>query len=321
VSGAQPQRRILIVDDQPANVHVLAEALREQYQLYVATSGPRAIALAAGGGVDLVLLDVMMPGMDGFEVCRRLKGDERTRKIPVIFVTALGDVDDETRGFDVGGVDYIAKPISPPVVRARVRTHLELKEARDLLEELASVDSLTGIGNRRQFDARLSNEWRRAVRTGIWLSLAILDVDDFKKFNDRYGHSKGDECLRAIALALAATCRRPSDLAARYGGEEFAFVLPETDSPGARTLMREVLGRVERLGIEHLASTCASHVSVSLGVVSLKPFEPEGATSVLEIADRLLYEAKAAGRRQGFHLDLVTGSKEALRAGEGGLGS
>jgi len=308
-------RRLLLVDDQPANVHVLAQALQGPYELLVATSGPRALELARGG-VDLVLLDVQMPGMDGLEVCRRLKEDDATRGIPVIFVTALGDVEDETRGFDVGGVDYITKPVSPPIVRARVRTHLELKETRDLLAELASVDALTGIANRRRFDARLEEEWRRALRGAKWLTIALLDIDSFKSFNDRYGHARGDACLRAVAQALEASCRRPTDLAARYGGEEFALVLAETDAEAARGRILDVLSRVEGLHIEHGGSAHAPHVSVSAGAVSLVPRDGLEPAAQLARADALLYEAKESGRRHGRHVDLTTGTATRIAAAQ-----
>ncbi|HEX8152240.1 MAG TPA: response regulator, partial [Thermoanaerobaculia bacterium] len=158
------RQRLLIVDDQPANIRVMAEALHDQYELLFATSGAKALEIASTGGVELVLLDVVMPELDGFEVCRRLKSDAATSRIPVIFVTAREEVGDEARGFNVGGVDYITKPIQPPIVRARVRTHLELKRTHDLLESLASVDALTGIANRRRFDAVLADEWKRAQR-------------------------------------------------------------------------------------------------------------------------------------------------------------
>ena len=305
-------RRILIVDDQPGNVRVLGEALREGYELFFATTGQRALELAAQGGIHLVLLDVMMPGMDGFEVCRRLQEDERTREIPVVFVTALGEVDDEARGFEVGGVDYITKPISPPIVRARVRTHIELKEARDRLFELASVDGLTGVANRRQLDASLEREWRRAQRHAHWLSVALVDVDYFKRFNDRYGHARGDDCLRAVAQALAGSSRRPPDLVARYGGEEFALVLPQTDPEGARALVAAMLERVDALAIEHVDSDCSAHVSASVGAVSLVPAEGQRPADVLEQADRLLYEAKKGGRHQGVHKDLATDTRQEI---------
>jgi diguanylate cyclase (GGDEF)-like protein len=301
---AAPRRGVLIVDDQPANVRVLAETLRDRYELYFATSGPAALARAAAGGIDLVLLDVEMPGMDGFSVCRALKADERTRDVPVIFVTALDEIADEARGFEAGGVDYITKPISPAIVVARVRTHVELKEARDLLAQMALVDALTGVANRRRFDACLEHEWRRAARGRHALSVALLDIDHFKAFNDRYGHAQGDQCLAAVARALAAACRRPADLVARYGGEEFAIVLPDTEREGACALGVRALGRVRDLGILHEASPSAGHVMVSLGMVSLVPRDDQDPRDALQKADALLYQAKAAGRGQGIHRDL-----------------
>ncbi|MEO6324306.1 MAG: diguanylate cyclase [Thermoanaerobaculia bacterium] len=312
--AARKRHRLLLVDDQPGNVQLLAEVLAEGFELHGATSGPRALELAARERIDLVLLDVMMPGMDGFEVCRRLKADERTRGIPVIFVTSLGEVQDETAGFEAGGVDYITKPISPPVVRARVRTHIALKEARDRLEELALVDGLTGVANRRRFEECLESEWRRAQRNRHWLSLALLDIDHFKGFNDRYGHAQGDECLRAVAQALATVCRRPSDLFARYGGEEFALVLPETAAEGAQAALLLGIGRVAELAIAHDSSSCDAKVSVSLGAVSLIPAEGDDPKACLERVDRLLYDAKRDGRRHGLHQDLVTGIRVRIPA-------
>jgi diguanylate cyclase (GGDEF)-like protein len=310
VTNARP--RLLIVDDQPVNIHVMAEALREGHELFFATSGARALEIVHQQSIELVLLDVVMPEIDGFEVCRRLKADAQTRGIPVIFVTAREEVADEARGFDVGAVDYIAKPIRPAVVRARVRTHVELKRARDLLETIASIDALTGIANRRRFDACLDAEWQRAVRGGSSFSLAILDVDYFKNFNDTYGHARGDDCLRAIAQTLTSVARRPGDLVARYGGEEFGIVLPDADPEAATALMRRILQTVAGLGIEHQGSACHRHVSVSGGAVSLFASETQNASSVLEAADGLLYEAKKHGRNQIIHLELAHGRKQRI---------
>jgi diguanylate cyclase (GGDEF)-like protein len=300
---------VLVVDDKPDNVLMLAEMLRKEYQVVSAEDGARAIELARSGEVDLVLLDVVMPGMDGLAVCRSLKSNERTRRIPVIFVTALGEVKDETSGFEAGGVDYITKPITPAVVQARVRTHLGLKAAQDRLAALASVDALTGIANRRRFDSCLLEEWRRAIRSGHWLSLALLDIDHFKDFNDRHGHAQGDECLRQVARALAASCRRPADLAARYGGEEFALVLPETDSAGACSRVAAALARVHALKTGSRGVPLPARVTLSAGVVSLRPSAKDHLGPTLEQVDRLLYEAKQGGREHGVHLDLVTGTK------------
>jgi diguanylate cyclase (GGDEF)-like protein len=219
-------------------------------------------------------------------------------------VTARGEVADETRGFDVGGVDYITKPISPPVVRARVRTHLELKENRDLLAELASRDGLTGAVNRRGFDAALAREWRRARRAAEPLTLVMLDIDHFKLYNDRYGHARGDDCLRAVAELLQDVCRRPGDVVARYGGEEFALVLPGIGGEGARSLTTAVWDRLSEHAMEHAASPTAPVVTLSGGAVSHRPGNDREPRWLIERADRLLYAAKQAGRARVVHGDL-----------------
>jgi diguanylate cyclase (GGDEF)-like protein len=304
---------VLIVDDQPANVRLMAEALKGEYELRFATSGAAAIEVAASGGVDLILLDVVMPELDGFEVCRRLKADERTSGIPVIFVTAREETEDETTGFDAGGVDYITKPAKPAIVRARVRTHLELKQSRDLLAHLAMVDPLTGIPNRRRFDTMLQIEWSRAARNQRWLSLAILDVDYFKRFNDTYGHARGDECLRAIAATASVLARRPGEIAARIGGEEFALILPDTDAGAMRDLMAGLLERVHELSIEHAGSDVAKNVTVSIGAVTLLPEREESPSDAVRIADQMLYQAKESGRAHCVHHDLRNDVKLRIR--------
>jgi len=306
------KHRLLIVDDQSANIRVMAEVLRDEYELYFATTGVKALEVATANDIELVLLDVVMPDLDGFEVCRRLKTDERTSRIPVIFVTAREEMSDEERGFDCGAVDYITKPIRPPIVRARVRTHLELKEARDLLESMASIDGLTAIANRRRFDVVLGQEWKRAVRSGSPISLAMIDVDEFKKFNDSYGHARGDDCLRAVAGVLQSITRRPPDLAARYGGEEFAIVLPDTDAEAMPLLLARLLERVRELGIAHARSSCSDRVTVSAGAVSLIPQRDSDPSSAIEAADRLLYEVKRGGRNHAVHADLTRGTKQRI---------
>jgi diguanylate cyclase (GGDEF)-like protein len=290
--------KLLIVDDQPANIRVMAEALRDDYELFFATNGERALEIIAGGAAELVLLDVVMPGLDGFEVCRRMKDDEATSRIPVIFVTAREEVGDEERGFDLGAVDYITKPIQPPIVRARVRTHIELKRARDLLESLASIDAVTTIANRRRFDSSLETEWKRCARSHSPLTVAIADVDHFKSFNDTYGHMRGDECLRAVALAIRSVARRPGDLAARYGGEEFAVVLPETDAAAARAIMESMLEAVRALHVVHSGSSCADFVTISAGVATIVPSMEMSPSVIVLPADAALYEAKQSGRNR-----------------------
>ncbi len=298
-----PLSRVLIVDDRPANVQALAEALGKDYELLVAESARRALELAPSA--DLVLLDVRMPDMDGLEVCRRLKAEEATRRIPVIFVTGLEQTEHETRGFEAGAVDYIVKPINPAIVRARVRTHLELKAARDLLERLATMDALTGIANRRRFDDALQEEWRRSMRTSHLLTLAFADIDHFKAFNDRHGHGGGDLCLRRVAEALQRLGRRPGELVARYGGEEFAFLLPDVDLEGARAFVARALHAVAGIEIEGL--TPAGALGVSVGAVTLIPSPLNSLEDALRAADQGLYKAKAAGRGRGLVHDLETG--------------
>ena len=220
--------RLLVVDDQPINIQVMHQIFASKYQVFMATSGQQALDFCHKTPPDLVLLDVVMPGMDGFEVCQALKGEPSTRDIPVIFVTAHTDAAQETRGLDVGAVDFISKPVNPAVVRARVKTQLTLKFQSDLMRKLVFLDGLTGVFNRRYFDQQLAVEVARSSRAKSPLALIMLDVDFFKRFNDHYGHQAGDDCLREIAATLKESLRRPADLVARYGGEEFVCILPDT---------------------------------------------------------------------------------------------
>lgn len=289
---------VLIVDDAPANLAVLTETLRGEFDVRIATSGQEALRLVHEIPPDLVLLDILMPEMDGYEVCRRLKNFPSTRNIPVIFLTAKGDVADETMGLTIGAVDYIVKPVSVPIVQARVRTHVELKRRGDILENLSMRDGLTGIANRRRFDDALIRAWRQAVRNGTSLSLIMADIDHFKDYNDTYGHMAGDECLRAVAQTLEGALKRPGDLAARYGGEEFAVILEETSLSGA-THLAEVMRRgVQELCLEHRGSNVGNTVTVSLGAATAKPRPGQRPESLLCLADHKLYEAKMAGRNR-----------------------
>jgi diguanylate cyclase (GGDEF)-like protein len=291
---------ILIVDDTPTNIQVLAEALRADYRVKVATSGKAALAIAGNPDTrpDLILLDVMMPEMDGYEVCRRLKQAPATQGIPVIFVTARSDVADEELGLNLGAMDYIAKPFHPAIVKARVRNHINLKMKADLLESLALVDGLTGIPNRRRFDEALDSEWKRALRNGTPLALIIADIDCFKAYNDNYGHGAGDQGLKAVAQALADALNRPSDMMARYGGEEFVALMPDTDAEGARLLAERWRTGVAALGMPHAFSCAADHVTISVGYASLGPAQGQSPLELLDLADKMLYHAKNQGRNR-----------------------
>ena len=295
-AGRRP--RLLVVDDQPVNIQALYQAFAADHQVLMATSGEQALALCASQQPDLVLLDVVMPGLDGHEVCRRLQSDAATRDIPVIFVTAHNDEAAETLGLELGAVDFISKPINPKIVRARVRTHLTLKAQSDLLRQWVYIDGLTGVYNRRHFDERLAAEWGRAARCGSPLSVVLLDVDLFKPFNDRHGHQAGDDCLRRVAAALQAGLRRPGDLIARYGGEEFVCLLPDTASAGAVVLAEQLGAAVQALHIEHGNSSVAPVVTVSLGVCSQIANTPGSAADLLRAADAQLYRAKSEGRNR-----------------------
>ncbi len=290
--------RILVVDDQPTNIQTLYQVLKGDYDVAMATDGSQAIDLCQRRPPDLVLLDVVMPGIDGFEVCRRLKTDPATRDVPVIFVTARDSTEDETLGLEVGAVDFIAKPVNPPVVRARVRTHIALKRQADLLRSMAFNDGLTGVANRRWFDERLQVEWLRCRRNKMPLSLILFDLDHFKAYNDRYGHQAGDDCLRAVASAMKSRLGRPADLLARYGGEEFVCLLPETPLEGARAKAEDLGRAVLELAIAHADSPTAPVVTISRGVAMAAPALDGNPGELLQRADEHLYAAKRAGRNR-----------------------
>lgn len=295
----EPLATILVVDDSPENLQVISAVLKEHYKVKVAISGERALALATvPEPPDLILLDVMMPGMDGYEVCTRLKNNPATARIPVLFVSSRDEEEDEARGLSLGAIDYIVKPIRPSIVQARVRNHIELKRSRDLLERLTTQDHLTGISNRRRFDDYLEVEWRRAAREQVPISLISIDIDHFKAFNDHYGHPRGDHCLIHVARSLASCVTRPSDLVARCGGEEFACVLPATDSAGAEKLAEQMRAGILAQCLEHAHSSTHSHVTISLGVATTVPQADEPVQALIDLADAALYEAKSAGRNR-----------------------
>ncbi|MGE5468308.1 MAG: diguanylate cyclase [Ignavibacteria bacterium] len=295
---------VLVIDDSPTSAHQLFALLGSDYDVLVATRGAAGIDLAATQNPDLILLDVVMPELDGYEVCARLKADERTADIPIVFITAHDDEADEARGLSLGAIDYLSKPLRPAIVRARIKNHIELKRNRDLLRRLTTLDPLTGIENRRRFDDCLAKEWSRAAREGHALSLIMIDVDRFKDINDRYGHTFGDQCLKRIATTLRGELQRAADVLTRYGGEEFACVLPGTDLAGAGQLAEHMRSAVETLAIELLPdeatppqdADAALQVTISAGVATALPNAEAPARTLLEAADHALYEAKLAGR-------------------------
>ncbi len=307
--------RLLVVDDDVGTVRLLTSIVQEFGEVFFATSGEDALEMVKEKRPDLMLLDAEMPGMGGFAACKEIKTDPLFADMPILFVTSHSDVDMETKALGLGAVDFITKPISPAIVRARVQTHLSLKQRTDELHRLASVDGLTGIANRRTFDAALDQEWRRACRSKLPLSLLLIDVDHFKLYNDHYGHQAGDDCLRAVAQALAAVPQRPGELVSRYGGEEFTVILPACDQANALKFAEKLRTAVLDLHIPHAASTTAAEVTISLGVASF-PLDCttladqhvtlteaavtclDGAETLTAAADKALYEAKRTGRNR-----------------------
>ncbi|MFZ6770223.1 diguanylate cyclase [Undibacterium sp. Di26W] len=288
--------RVLIVDDQAINIQALYQIFSEDHDVFMATSGQKALEFCRQTPPDLILMDIMMPEMDGLEVCRHLKGDEHTADIPVLFVTAQSDPDEESRALMAGGMDFISKPVNPDVVRARVKTHITLKLQRDLLRKLVYTDALTGLANRRSFDDSFDREWRHCQRYGKSLSILMLDIDYFKKYNDRYGHQEGDQCLAAVAASLQANFGRPHDVVARFGGEEFICLMPECELTGAVSKAENLRHTVMAMAIPHVDSKVAQVVTLSMGVASVVPNDRQSKSALIAAADAKLYEAKHTGR-------------------------
>jgi len=290
---------ILIVDDAPLNVKILAQSLESLYRIKVANNGEEALKISQREQPDLILLDIMMPKIDGFEVCRQLKKNTITRKIPVIFVTTLNAEADEEQGLNLGAIDYITKPFVIPIVKARIRNHIHLKLQADLLESMSLLDALTLIPNRRRFDEALTTEWKQAIRHKTPISLIMIDIDHFKQYNDHYGHGAGDICLQRVAAALAKMIVRPSDLIARYGGEEFVVILPDTNQQAALKVAERLREGIEHLALPHTYSEAATVVTISVGVATQIEIQEYFSPKTLnDAADHALYRAKEGGRNQ-----------------------
>ncbi|MCY7295639.1 GGDEF domain-containing response regulator [Alteromonas sp. a30] len=289
---------ILLVDDEKANLKILTDLLKPNAKTLVAKSGAQALQKAKDLFPDIILLDVVMPDMDGFEVIKKLKSDPSTQSIPVIFITGLTDVNFEEKGLELGACDYIQKPFHAAIVRARVQLHLQLLRQRRMLEELALIDPLTTIANRRKFEQVIDIELRSAMRTGEPLSIAVIDIDFFKQFNDTAGHSAGDMALAEVANGIQSQLKRPRDFVARIGGEEFVVVLPNTDSVSADMLLNQCRSAVASLKIPHPTATPYQVVTISSGGITCKPSSLSDKDDILNRADNMLYEAKNTGRNQ-----------------------
>ena len=306
---------ILLVADDPVAIQTMGRVLATMGNLRFAATDQDALRLACERTPDLVLLDAEMPGMGGVELFRAFKAEADLTDVPVIFVTSRREAAFELACFDMGAADFIAKPISAPLAQARVKTQLRMKRMADALHRIATVDSLTGIANRRQFDQTLEREWLLARRAGEPIALLMIDIDHFKSYNDHYGQPLGDVCLQQLADALAATGLRPADLLARSAGGQFVLLLPQTPRSGAEHVGQCVLDAVAALGIAHADSPTGPHVTVSIGIafdddVSARRLYPasasvvEGgdlhrpASALVLAADKALHGAKRAGRAQ-----------------------
>ncbi len=290
--------RILIVDDDKINQRLLSGLLMQDYTVEQAEGGSQALAMIDANPPDLILLDIMMPAMNGFQVIRQLKNNEITQEIPVIFITALDSVRNEEEGLKLGAVDYIKKPFVPSIVKARIRNILTMVRQRKLLETLAHIDGLTEIPNRRYFDLALRREWHRAMRYKECMSVAIADVDYFKQFNDNYGHASGDKILISLSKEIRRNLKRPYDLVSRYGGEEFGIILPRTSAAKAFQLCEAIRSAIHRLEIIHEFSFVSEYITISIGGATLIPSKNSEPPAIMEKADSRLYVAKNSGRNR-----------------------
>lgn len=310
--------KVLIVEDSKVALKAISGYIENMgVQPLLAENGHDALELYSRERPDIVLLDIILPDTDGYEVAkeiRRLQGkDEWTA---IIFLSVMSKDEDLARGIEVGGDDYIMKPVGSVVVQAKVRAMYrlvqmqralvkmaaQLNDANQELQRLSMTDGLTGIANRRMFDVSLAREWRRCMRLNKPLSVVMLDVDYFKKYNDRYGHQEGDDCLVAVAQEVARSAPRPGDLVARYGGEEFVMILADTDEDGANWVAERIRQHVAGLNMPHKDSS-DGHVTVSCGISSVIPSQELSVEMLVKSADNALYLSKNQGRNTSTFLN------------------
>ncbi|MCL2661868.1 MAG: diguanylate cyclase [Oscillospiraceae bacterium] len=291
----QKKHTILIIDDSDVNIAALMRILSPDYKILVAMSGNEGIELAKSTTPDLIILDIIMPDMDGFDTIVALKKAISTRYIPVIFVTALSRPEDETKGLLLGGSDYITKPFSPEVVKQRVKNQIRILEYIKKIEQLSRIDQLTGLPNRRSFHERLLSEWKLAIREKTVISLLVMDLDHFKKCNDEFGHLMGDTVLQKVAKIIDSITKRPTDFSARWGGEEFIVLLPKTDSDNAITIAELIRSNVENKLITFNDGK-STNITISIGVNTHMPTKNCSLNDYLHYADDALYLAKRNGR-------------------------
>ncbi len=290
------KQKILIIDDSVVNINALHMMLKEEYQVFVAKNGKDGIKQANLIQPSLILLDILMPEMDGFQVLDILTKDSSTSSIPVMFITCFNDDKNEEKGLSIGAVDYITKPFNLSVIKAKVRNHIELFQYRKAIENIAMLDGLTGIPNRRSYDKRVIIDWKYAVSEQVPISIAIMDIDCFKEYNDNYGHLQGDLVLKKVAKQLETDIPSKDGFAARYGGEEFVVILLNYSKNAAMEILEKVRANIEKLSIKHLHSRAEKMLTVSIGGGTIIPNENDDVNQFVEIVDQRLYRAKTLGR-------------------------
>jgi diguanylate cyclase (GGDEF)-like protein len=290
--------RILIADDDSISLYLLCDLFSDGFVVSCVRSGEEALNTVLSFRPDILILDIVMKGMDGFEVCERLKANKETADIPVVFISSRDDIESEVAGLKAGGIDFITKPFNPAVVRMRIINYIELKKNRDNLEMMSITDQLTGLFNRRYFDRMVNAEVRRSSRNQGSLALMMADVDDFKKYNDTNGHLAGDECLKLICSTLKKEFRRVGDLVARYGGEEMAILLPSTSLDSANLLAENARRSIEELQIAFDGLPEHGIVTISIGIAAVVPEAGADPLRIINCADKALYLAKTGGRNR-----------------------
>lgn len=289
------KNKILIIDDSNLQTEALKAILEDEYDISISQTAQDGLDNAKNGDFSLILLDVIMPDLDGFNVLKQLQGTLLTKYIPIIMITSLSDAHHEEKGLTLGAVDYIAKPFNPLIVKARVRTHVKLFQYQLNFRQQALVDKLTGIANRRSYNRNSRMKWREAVRLGIPFSICMIDVDNFKLYNDTYGHAAGDKVLASVAQTISSHLHRATDYVARYGGEEFVMLLMENDARSSFEFMKRIRRSVEDLHIPQ-NPLVAKWVTISMGGITLTPKIDNTYDSYAQIADTMLYDAKRYGR-------------------------
>lgn len=290
--------RILIVEDGKTNQKVLWETLNKDYTLQIIETGKSALAIVTDFRPHLILLDIILPDITGFDVLKILKSSSETRSTPVLIITGLDSDTDEEKGLLMGAVDYIRKPFSPTILKARVKNHIQIVRQIETIEKMGYIDALTNLPNRRKFNYRLEYEWNRAIRKETNIGIMLMDLDSFKNYNDIYGHTQGDLLLQEVGKVLKKALKRSTDLPCRWGGEEFAILLPETNLQNLLLIAEKIRANIEKIRIPTMNEKQSTQITASIGAILVPPRQSDIAVDFMDKADQLLYQAKKLGKNQ-----------------------